>query len=126
MEEKEQLMSQRPGEVVETYRQPVPGEVVERYSRPLPGRRTPPPPAERRKKRRTGLWIFLICLTVVLGIAAGVLDLDLLRRTIRRTALNMTMTRLGGGAPPPRRSPSPPIPPGRAPCWKWRRTTARS
>ena len=27
-----------PGEVVETYRQPLPGEVVERYTRPLPGR----------------------------------------------------------------------------------------
>lgn len=71
MEEKEQLMSQRPEEVVETYRQPVPGEVVERYSRPLPGRMTPPPPAGRRKKRRTGLWIFLICLTVAVGIGAG-------------------------------------------------------
>ena len=71
MEEKEQLMSQRPEEVVETYRQPVPGEVVERYSRPLPGRKAPPPPAERRKKRRTGLWIFLICLTVAVGIGAG-------------------------------------------------------
>ena len=71
MEEKEQLMSQRPEEVVETDRQPVPGEVVERYSRPLPGRMTPPPPAERRKKRRTGLWIFLICLTVAVGIGAG-------------------------------------------------------
>ncbi|HJB76490.1 S1C family serine protease [uncultured Oscillibacter sp.] len=71
MEEKEQLMSQRPEEVVETYRQPVPGEVVERYSRPLPGRMTPPPLAERRKKRRTGLWIFLICLTVAVGIGAG-------------------------------------------------------
>ena len=71
MEEKEQLMSQRPEEVVETYRQPVPGEVVERYSRPLPGRMTPPPPAERRKKRWTGLWIFLICLTVAVGIGAG-------------------------------------------------------
>ena len=64
-------MSQRPEEVVETYRQPVPGEVVERYSRPLPGRMTPPPPAERRKKRWTGLWIFLICLTVAVGIGAG-------------------------------------------------------
>ena len=71
MEEKEQLMSQRPEEVVETYRQPVPGEVVERYSRPLPERMTPPPPAERRKKRWTGLWIFLICLTVAVGIGAG-------------------------------------------------------
>ena len=71
MEEKEQLTSHLPGEVVEIYRQPVPGEVVERYSRPLPGRSTPP--AQPRKKSRRGLWIFLICLAVVLGIAAGVL-----------------------------------------------------
>ncbi|HJB31759.1 MAG TPA: trypsin-like peptidase domain-containing protein [Candidatus Oscillibacter excrementavium] len=71
MEEKEQLTSHLPGEVVEIYRQPVPGEVVERYSRPLPGRSTPP--AQPRKKSRRGLWIFLIGLAVVLGIAAGVL-----------------------------------------------------
>ena len=71
MEEKEQLTSHLPGEVVEIYRQPVPGEVVERYSRPLPGRSTPP--AQPREKSRRGLWIFLICLAVVLGIAAGVL-----------------------------------------------------
>ena len=71
MEEREQLTSHLPGEVVEVYRQPVPGEVVERYSRPLPGQSTPP---ERpRKKSRRGLWIFLIGLAVVLGIAAGVL-----------------------------------------------------
>ena len=71
MEEREQMMSHLPGEVVEIYRQPVPGEVVERYSRPLPGRGAPP---ERpRKHRRRGLWIFLIGLAVVLGIAAGVL-----------------------------------------------------
>ena len=71
MEEREQLTSHLPGEVVEIYRQPVPGEVVERYSRPLPGRGAPP---ERpRKHRRRGLWIFLIGLAVVLGIAAGVL-----------------------------------------------------
>ena len=71
MEEKEQLISRIPEEVVETYRQPVPGEVVERYSRPLPGRMAPPPPAVPRKKRRTGLWVFLICLAVALGIGAG-------------------------------------------------------
>ena len=71
MEEREQLTSHLPGEVVEIYRQPVPGEVVERYSRPLPGQSAPP---ERpRKKSRRGLWIFLIGLAVVLGIAAGVL-----------------------------------------------------
>ena len=71
MEEREQLTSHLPGEVVEVYRQPVPGEVVERYSRPLPGQSAPP---ERpRKKSRRGLWIFLIGLAVVLGIAAGVL-----------------------------------------------------
>ena len=68
---REQLTSHLPGEVVEVYRQPVPGEVVERYSRPLPGQSAPP---ERpRKKSRRGLWIFLIGLAVVLGIAAGVL-----------------------------------------------------
>ena len=55
--------------VVETYRQPVPGEVVERYSRPLPGR--PAAPGQPRRRRRTGLWIFLACLAVVLGVAAG-------------------------------------------------------
>ena len=71
MEEREQLTSHLPGEVVEIYRQPVPGEVVERYSRPLPGQTAPP---ERPgKKSRRGLWIFLIGLAVVLGIAAGVL-----------------------------------------------------
>lgn len=71
MEEREQLTSHLPGEVVEVYRQPVPGEVVERYSRPLPGQSAPP---ERpREKSRRGLWIFLIGLAVVLGIAAGVL-----------------------------------------------------
>ena len=71
MEEREQLTSHLPGEVVEVYRQPVPGEVVERYSRPLPGQSAPP---ERpRKKSRRGLWSFLIGLAVVLGIAAGVL-----------------------------------------------------
>lgn len=71
MEEREQLTSHLPGEVVEVYRQPVPGEVVGRYSRPLPGQSAPP---ERpRKKSRRGLWIFLIGLAVVLGIAAGVL-----------------------------------------------------
>lgn len=71
MEEREQLTSHLPGEVVEVYRQPMPGEVVERYSRPLPGQSAPP---ERpRKKSRRGLWIFLIGLAVVLGIAAGVL-----------------------------------------------------
>ena len=71
MEEREQMMSHLPGEVVEIYRQPVPGEVVERYSRPLPGRGAPP---ERpRKHRRRGLWIVWIGLAVVLGLAAGVL-----------------------------------------------------
>lgn len=58
-----------PGEVVETYRQPLPGEVVERYTRPLPGRGARP--ALSRPRRRTGVWIFAVCLTVVLGIAAG-------------------------------------------------------
>ena len=56
-------------EIVEVYRQPVPGEVVERYVRPLPGRRTPP--AARPGNRHRGVWIFVVCMTVVLGIAAG-------------------------------------------------------
>ena len=75
MEEEKRLAgeSRLPGEIVEIYRQPAPGEVVERYSRPLPGRSAPPERHQPRRKRRTGLWIFLICLAVLLGIAAGVL-----------------------------------------------------
>ena len=72
MEEEKQLAGEDrlSGEIVEVYRQPLPGEVVERYSRPLPGR--PAAPGQPRRRRRTGLWIFLACLAVVLGVAAGV------------------------------------------------------
>ena len=68
-----------PGEVVEQYRQPEPGEVVERYTRPLPGRSAPARRHRRRRRRRRGLWVFLVCLTVTLGIAAGTLAWSLLR-----------------------------------------------
>ena len=71
MEEEKQLAGEDrlSGEIVEVYRQPLPGEVVERYSRPMPGR--PAAPGQPRRRRRTGLWIFLACLAVVLGVAAG-------------------------------------------------------
>ena len=71
MEEEKQLAGEDrlSGEIVEVYRQPLPGVVVERYSRPLPGR--PAAPGQPRRRRRTGLWIFLACLAVVLGVAAG-------------------------------------------------------
>ena len=71
MEEEKQLAGEDrlSGEIVEVYRQPLPGEVVERYSRPLPGR--PAAPGQPRRRRRTGLWIFLACLAVVLGVGGG-------------------------------------------------------
>ena len=79
MEEERRTEEQSlPGEVVETYRQPEPGEVVECYARPLPGRRSGPVRPEHRRRRR-GLWIFIVCLTVVLGIAAGTWVWTLLR-----------------------------------------------
>ena len=61
-----------PGEVVERYIQPDPREVVERYSRPLPGRRAAPAQPRRRQSRK-GLWVFLLCLGVTMGITAGAL-----------------------------------------------------
>ena len=59
------------GEVVERYIQPDPREVVERYSRPLPGRRGA---AARRARRRSrmGLWVFVLCLAVTVGLSAGI------------------------------------------------------
>lgn len=73
----EQEVLRLPGEVVETYRQPLPGEVVESYSRPLPGlsghRAAPaPPPARASKPRsRRGLWIFLGCFALAAALAAA-------------------------------------------------------
>ena len=112
MEEEKQLAGEDrlSGEIVEVYRQPLPGEVVERYSRPLPGR--PAAPGQPRRRRRTGLWIFLACLAVVLGVAAGSWIWYLLPA--------------GSSADRPGQLPSPPIRSGRAPCWRWRRTTAGS
>ena len=60
-----------PGEVVAVYRHPQPREVVEVFTRPLPWLSQPdaaPPPKKRSKK---GLWIFLICLGVILAVTAA-------------------------------------------------------
>lgn len=64
-----------PGEVVEYYYQPDAREVVETYVRPLPGR-SAKPARSRRKRKKTGLWIFLICFTVTLGIAGAAYALN--------------------------------------------------
>ena len=61
-----------PREVVEVYRQPDSREVVEIYSRPAPRireRPAPPPPPRRRGKR--GLWAFVGCVAVLVGLALG-------------------------------------------------------
>lgn len=76
-----------PREVVEVYCQPDNREVVEVYSRPIPagraGMQAPPPPAEktdrlsrrqRRKdsgSRRQGLYTFLVCMAVLVGLTAA-------------------------------------------------------
>lgn len=64
-----------PGEVVETYRRG-PQEVVETYSRPLPGFAVerPQPP---RKPKKTGLWVFLGCLSAAALLALGAWYLSL-------------------------------------------------
>lgn len=64
-----------PREVVEVYRQPDSREVVEVYSRPIPqgrGRKgaLTVPPAGKRSKR--GLWKFLACVAVLVGLTAAV------------------------------------------------------
>ena len=64
-----------PGEVVEYYYQPEAREVVETYVRPLPGRSTKPVHV-RRKRKKTGLWIFLGCFILTLGIAGGAYALN--------------------------------------------------
>ena len=58
-------------EVVEVYRRPEPQEVVEVYSRPMPGGKQKAEPAAPRKQRRhrRGLWIFLICVAVLVAVA---------------------------------------------------------
>ena len=109
-----------PGEVVETYRQPLPGEVVERYTRPLPGRGARP--ALSRPRRRTGVWIFAVCLTVVLGIAAGTGIWALL---VRPAAPGGRRRRGGDGRPGGGRLHPLPIPMERVPPWRSRRTAAR-
>lgn len=68
-----------PREVVSVYRPPDAREVVEIYSRPVPGRR-PPCPARKEKRRDTrrwrGLFQFLLCVAVLVGltVAARVVD----------------------------------------------------
>ena len=58
-----------PGEVVEVYR-PRPRETVEVYSRSLPARMLPAPPAGKRHPKR-GLWVFSLCVALMLALAAG-------------------------------------------------------
>ncbi len=62
-------------EVVEVYRQPDPREVVETYSRPLPRRGetrglSAVPPAKKRTRR--GLWKFVACVTLLVGLTIAV------------------------------------------------------
>ena len=73
MEEQKQngLPGSQPGEIVEYYRRPAAQEVVETYVRRMPGHSRPQSPPARRKRKKTGLWIFLLCLAVVLVAAAG-------------------------------------------------------
>ncbi len=65
-----------PREITEVYRQPDPREVVESYCRPVPGGRTDPPPARKGRSRRprsrkSGLYRFLICVAVLVGLTAA-------------------------------------------------------
>ena len=66
-----------PREVVASYRQPDPREVVEIYSRPVPAGVRKPPAASRTRRRgilrgrRAGLYKFLICAAVLVGLAAA-------------------------------------------------------
>ena len=103
MGEREQA-GRLPGEIVETYRAPLPGgerdpregvasyrqpdprEVVEIYSRPVPAGVRKPPAASRTRRRgilrgrRAGLYKFLICAAVLVGLAAAGKAVDLIYR----------------------------------------------
>ena len=73
-----------PREVVASYRQPDPREVVEIYSRPVPAGVRKPPAASRTRRRgilrgrRAGLYKFLICAAVLVGLAAAGKAVDLM------------------------------------------------
>ena len=76
-----------PREVVASYRQPDPREVVEIYSRPVPAGVPKPPAASRTGRRRgvlrgrrAGLYKFLICAAVLVGLAAAGKAVDLIYR----------------------------------------------
>ncbi len=75
-----------PREVVTSYRQPDPREVVEIYSRPVPAGVRKPPAASRTRRRgilrgrRAGLYKFLICAAVLVGLAAAGKAVDLIYR----------------------------------------------
>ncbi len=75
-----------PREVVASYRQPDPREVVEIYSRPVPAGVRKPPAASRTRRRgilrgrRAGLYKFLICAAVLVGLAAAGKAVDLIYR----------------------------------------------
>lgn len=60
-----------PREIVESYRQPDRREVVEVYCRALPARRTARAPAAPAGRRLRGLYRFLICAAVLVGLTAG-------------------------------------------------------
>ena len=75
-----------PREVVASYRQPDPREGVEIYSRPVPAGVRKPPAASRTRRRgilrgrRAGLYKFLICAAVLVGLAAAGKAVDLIYR----------------------------------------------
>ena len=75
-----------PREVVASYRQPDPREVVEIYCRPVPAGVRKPPAASRTRRRgilrgrRAGLYKFLICAAVLVGLAAAGKAVDLIYR----------------------------------------------
>lgn len=75
-----------PREVVASYRQPDPREVVEIYSRPVPAGVRKPPAASRTRRRgilrgrRAGLYKFLICAAVLVGLTAAGKAVDLIYR----------------------------------------------